>query len=141
MYKEKGYFTVEAAMVFPVAFAIVILVMYLMFFQYNRCLMEQDAGIIALYGAAVTAESNEERIAQVRRKMAEMDEEKYIAWAGDEVKLKLEKGKMVVAVEGGTVIPFVKSQGGVLTETTFQNSVFRPASVIRLFRKVMGGEE
>ena len=43
----KGYMTLEAAMVFPAAFALVIMLLYVTFFLYDKCKMTQD-----LYTAA-----------------------------------------------------------------------------------------
>lgn len=42
-----GYMTLEAAMVFPAVFLLVIMLLYVMFFQYDKCRMVQD-----LYTAA-----------------------------------------------------------------------------------------
>ncbi len=48
MKKElEGYMTLEAAMVFPAVFALVIMLLYGMFFLYDKCRMTQD-----LYTAA-----------------------------------------------------------------------------------------
>ena len=49
-YKEKGlkgYMTLEAAMVFPAVFALIIMLLYATFFLYDKCRMTQD-----LYTAA-----------------------------------------------------------------------------------------
>ena len=40
----RAYFTVEAAVLYPVVLGVVLLMMYLLFFQYDRCLLEQDMG-------------------------------------------------------------------------------------------------
>ena len=42
-----GYMTLEAAMIFPAVFALVIMLLYAMFFLYDKCRMTQD-----LYTAA-----------------------------------------------------------------------------------------
>ena len=43
----EGYMTLEAAMIFPAVFAIVIMLLYVTFFLYDKCRMTQD-----LYTAA-----------------------------------------------------------------------------------------
>ena len=43
----KGYLTLEAAMVFPMVFALIIMLLYATFFLYDKCRMTQD-----LYTAA-----------------------------------------------------------------------------------------
>ncbi len=48
MKKElEGYMTLEAAMIFPAVFALVIMLLYATFFLYDKCRMTQD-----LYTAA-----------------------------------------------------------------------------------------
>ena len=42
-----GYMTVEAAMIVPAVFILVVMLLYLMFYMYDRCIMTQD-----LYTAA-----------------------------------------------------------------------------------------
>lgn len=54
MEKKNAYFTVEAALVLPIVIAALLFVIYMMLFQYDRCLLEQDMGAIALWGALVT---------------------------------------------------------------------------------------
>jgi hypothetical protein len=144
MRKENGYFTVEAAMVFPIAFAVVLFVMYLLFFQYNRCIMEQDTGIIALRGSSVSAENHEERIRMVSHAMAKLDKGKYVAWNDGETKVRLEKGTIRVSGSGEMEVPFVLP--GVKTnlwqsEAEFRNYIFSPVTFVRNCRKVLGGNK
>ena len=40
----KAYFTVEAAVLYPIVLGVIVLMTYLLFFQYDRCLLEQDMG-------------------------------------------------------------------------------------------------
>ena len=43
----KGYMTLEAAMVFPAAFALVIMLLYVTFYLYDKCRMTQDLYTVA----------------------------------------------------------------------------------------------
>ena len=49
----RAYFTVEAAMVMSLVLSVVVMVVYIMFFQYNRCIMEQDVGTLVLKGSTM----------------------------------------------------------------------------------------
>ena len=40
---EKGYFTVEAALVFPMALLFTAMMIFLAFYSYDRCILEQSA--------------------------------------------------------------------------------------------------
>lgn len=53
----KGYMTVEAAMVFPAVFALVIMLLYVTFFLYDKCRMTQDLYTAAYRQSIVRGES------------------------------------------------------------------------------------
>lgn len=139
-----AYFTVEAAMVLPMVLFTIVLIIYLLFFQYNRCLMEQDMGILALRGAALQAEDNEDRMRQLQEQAAGLYSEKYIAWDGGEIALRIEKGKIYAERSGQIKFPF---RGGSFKENqvwtmkaAFENRIISPVSFIRSYRKISGGE-
>lgn len=46
--QENAYFTVEAAMVMPIVLFAIGMVIYLGFFQYSRCLAEQEEGLLQI---------------------------------------------------------------------------------------------
>ena len=60
MRDRNAYFTVEAALVLPVVIGAILFVIYMMLFQYDRCLLEQDIGGIALWGSIVEASDTAE---------------------------------------------------------------------------------
>ncbi len=45
--KEDAYFTVEAALIVPVAICIFVMVMYMSFYLYDRCVMTQDCYVLS----------------------------------------------------------------------------------------------
>lgn len=138
-----GYFTVEAAMVLPVVLGTVILIVYLLFFQYNRCLQEQDVGVLALRGRTLQTENNEERVRLLREHADDLYHEKYIAWESGAIELKLEKGTVNVKQSSQVRFPF----GGMSyvnqtwrTTAEYENRIISPVSFIRNYRKVIGGQ-
>ncbi len=59
MKKEVGaYMTVEATLIVPFVMYISLCLLYLGFFQYNRCLMRQDAYRAALHGSSIYRTDN-----------------------------------------------------------------------------------
>ena len=143
--KVSAYFTVEAALVFPLVLGVVFLVMYLMFFQYGRCLSEQDMGALALYGATVQAEDGEERVRLMSGRARGIYEEKYVMWKASEIGMKLERNKVKVERSGSVRFPLFGLafwNGGDVWETTarYENPVLDPVSLIRKWRKLSGGE-
>lgn len=51
--KEKGYFTVEASFIFPLATLFMTVMIFMSFYCYDRCILEQSA-----YQAAMRGSSN-----------------------------------------------------------------------------------
>lgn len=140
--KTDGYFTVEAAMVMPMVLSVVFLIIYLLFFQYNRCLMEQDVGLLVMGGIYMEVEDNEERIQELRKLANLIYEEKYIAWECGAIELKLERGKLSAEQSGWLSLPirtFGHGRQTVETTVRFKNHIVSPVSFIRNYHKVIGG--
>ncbi len=139
----EGYFTVEAALVLPMVLGVVLLIIYLLFFQYNRCLQEMDMGVLALRGRVLQTKNHEERMLQLREQADAVYTEKYLAWSRGRIELKLEKGTVSVKQCSHLRFPFggMKHIGDIWeTETEYTNHIISPVSVIRSYRKVIGGQ-
>lgn len=105
MKSKNAYFTVEAALVFPVVISTIIFVIYILLFQYDRCLLEQDVGATALWGsrveftdAATLTTKTQERIAQINR-------DKYAAWEITALRAALERNCFTATGAGHVRIP------------------------------------
>ena len=61
-FKADGYFTVEAALIFPFVMGVILLVIYMWFFQYDRCLMEQDYALITVMATEKQKLKPQERV-------------------------------------------------------------------------------
>lgn len=142
--RANAYFTLEATLVWPIAFGVIVLLVYIAFFQYNRCLMEQDMGILALRGCTALAEEKEEVMQALMDEAAGIYTDKYILWEGSNVKIRLEKGMVKVAQEGELYFPFGSFNGNVQSRwyaaAEYENRRLEPVSFIRLYRKVTGGK-
>lgn len=144
-HKISAYFTVEASLVLPIVFGVTILVIYLMFFQYDRCLMEQDMGALALYGVSVQTGDSEERMRQLLNRADGIYEEKYVAWDSAEIGMKLERGKVKIERKGSLKFPFPglafwNSDNVWGTSVRYENTLLSPTTMIRTWRKMTGGE-
>ncbi len=105
MKDQNGYFTVEAALVFPVALGTVLFVVYMMLFQYDRCLLEQDLGALALWGSQAEAESEAELKTLLQKRTADMYWDKYAVWEMNTLDVRLEKNRISVTGEGQLTFP------------------------------------
>lgn len=95
----------EAALVFPVALGTVLFIVYMLLFQYNRCLMEQDLGALALWGSRVTSEDSKELQELVRKRTSEIYRDKYVVWKMLALDVKLEHNRFAVTGKGQLTFP------------------------------------
>lgn len=133
--KVDGYFTVEATIVLPIVLGTMVAVIYLLIFQYNRCLMEQDMGVLALRGVVMQTKDGEERLRLMKQDAEGFYKDKYIAWRSGEIKLRQEKGNLYVEWSGEMTIPFCESSS---MWTSYENHIVSPVFFVRNYRKLRG---
>ncbi|MCM1099761.1 MAG: pilus assembly protein [Clostridium sp.] len=149
MRKTNAYFTVEAALVMPVVFGVVLLTVWLFLFQYDRCLMEQSAGVTALRGCTLQREDSEQLVKRLSE-MWEQDDRVFLAWKKEDARISLKGNRVRVECSGTLQFPFGKlltwdeaSGGGNdmwESQAVFENRRIRPVDFIRDYRKITGGK-
>lgn len=105
MKKEKGYFTVEAALVFPLVLGAVLFAVYWLIFQYDRCLLEQDTGLLAVWGSCEQESDREQLTRKIEEKARGLYLEKYAAWKMTKLDVMVEKGSFSVSGGGELTFP------------------------------------
>ena len=133
----KAYLTVEAAMVIPVVIGTIVFLIYMMFYQYNRCLLEQDVGVLAVRSVTMQEKDKTAMTLKLREEAAALDGEKYLAW---------EMGEFDISVKG--TITCVSRMGELVltagdlweTQADCEGEQISPTFLIRSCRKIMGGE-
>lgn len=105
MKKKNAYLTVEAVMVLPITISAILVVIFLLIYQYNRCLLEQDVGTMALWGSTVELREDITPETMVQSKMQERYTEKYVVWENTEWKATLEENEFAVTGEGSLTFP------------------------------------
>ncbi len=103
---EDAYFTVEAALVFPTVLGTLLFVIYMLFFQYDRCLLEQDLAAAALWGGSAQISHMEELEERTHARLGEMYQEKYVAWELTALEATVERNRFVVCGSGRVMFPF-----------------------------------
>ncbi len=145
MMRQNAYFTVEAALVLPLVMAALMLTVFLFCFQYNRCLVEQDANMLAVCAGTAMAGNGEELAAAVRGRAAQISSDKYVAWEMTRQEASVKGRNVSVICAGRMTFPlpewnfFVQEEvwcAQVLRETLRVS----PADYIRLYRKIKGGK-
>ena len=143
--RTSAYFTVEAAMVLMLVMSVLIMLIYMMFFQYDRCLAEQDMGALALKGCSIQAESKEELLKELQACATQIDMDKYIAWEPGKVNIELKGNKIKVEQTGSLRFPFagmslVSVGENWEIECVYENKGVSPISFLRNYRKISGGK-
>ena len=107
MKKESdAYFTVEAAILYPIILSVILLMTYLLLFQYDRCLLEQDIGKATVLSGSKWTLTKEQLDDYMQKKALHFDEEKYIAWENEDPLWKLEKNDVILEKTGRLRYPF-----------------------------------
>lgn len=106
MKRLDAYMTVEVALVFPMVMGSILFVIYMMLFQYDRCLLEQDTGAIALWGSLVEAADTAEMESKIQERMSEMYRDKYMMWRFQTLDAALDKNRFSVNSAGQLSFPF-----------------------------------
>ena len=134
----------EAALVLPIVISVFVLLIYMIFFQYNRCLTEQDAGALALKGCTLQEEDKGLLMQKLKQYEKDIDFNKYIMWKRDNMDMALEQGVVKVSGGGGLRFPFSdyyqKADDFWHTSVSYENHRINPVSFIRMYRKITGGK-
>ena len=140
-YKENAYFTVEAALVLPMVIGTLLFVIYSFLFQYDRCLLEQDLGAMALWGGCVEESDTKTFEQMMQERMTGIYRDKYAAWSFTELEAGLKKNYF--SVKGAAQLTFPLSgwriwNGGNVwsAEAAYKCRRFSPVTFIRLCRRV-----
>lgn len=142
--KYKAYFTVEAAVLYPIVLGVIVLMTYLLFFQYDRCLLEQDMGRAAVKSGSRWMQKKEELNRQLQEKDLFFDTEKYIAWESELPVWKLEKNQVTVEQTGRMLYPFSTIVGVPKywsAKASFRAERRSPVSVLRNYRRYQDATE
>ncbi|MCM1099219.1 MAG: hypothetical protein NC427_14260 [Ruminococcus flavefaciens] len=142
---SRAYFTVEAALIFPLATGALILTVFLFIFQYDRCLLEQDVGLLLLYAGTLEMEGSDET-ALIRRRAAELSQEKYVAWETEELQVQIRNGETEIWGSGKLTFP-LPDWNFFVGDNEWEARAFRkslrlsPADFIRTYRRIREGIE
>ena len=150
VYNKNAYFTVEAALVVPIAMSTMLFVIYMLLFQYNRCLLEQDLGAMVIWGSNAEVSDMGLFEEKIKERINNMYRDKYVAWEITALNATLQNSNF--SVEGGGQLTFPLAGWNFwstdnIWETKANYSCRRtsPITFIRLCRKihsrvVKGGE-
>lgn len=133
-------------MILPFAIGAMLLTVFLFVFQYDRCLLEQDMGLLTLYAGTLDAEDEEEISGLIKNRASEIFMDKYVAWEMDKLQITMEKNEVRIEGRGKMLFPlpgwnFFNDEN--VWETGAQRSTLRisPVDFIRTYRRIQGGDK
>ncbi len=138
--KQNAYFTIEAALIIPLALGILIFLIFIMFYQYDRCLLEQDIGMVAFWGATVKAQDNQILLEEMQNREANVYWKKYILFFPQDLNVSIGNGKVSVQKKGDISILFndlatVPDLKKWEIASSYSNRRLSPKFILRIIRK------
>ncbi len=138
----KAYMTVEISMLFPMIVIVLMCIIYITFYSYDRTIAFQNAAITALYGKTGFFLEEEERAERMYKVLKTLNRGQYIAIDKLWQKVSIEKNRFVVKQEGRVNIPLLNSE--IISKLSFSESVKvrdqEAVFYIRQIRKVKNNE-
>lgn len=141
--KTGAYLTVEASLLMPIILGVILLVVYLLFFQYDRCLMEQNTGVLAMRGCTLQMTDKKSLMAEIVYN-SEKKDKRYLAWVMEDAIAVFKGNRVRLERKGALKFPFRglmfwcrDTQWGCMV--VFENYRIQPVNFIRNYRKVIGG--
>lgn len=77
--RENGYFTVEASLIFPMVLLFTVMMIFLAFYSYDRCVLEQSAYEAALRGTGNHIKNAQEAYEEAYEAAGRLADEKLFA--------------------------------------------------------------
>lgn len=138
-----GYFTVEASCIYPFAIAVILLIIYMWFFMYDRCLMEQDFAGVLVKCLAQQSMNATERSEYMNGQINSMYNAQYLCWDFGEISTNINGFDVEVSAGGSIEFPFEglnfwNSDNVWEADRQFTGKIYDRVFIIRTFRKIAG---
>ena len=146
MKKEKdisAYMTVEVSLLFPIIVMVILCVIYLAFYSYNKTLAFQNAGICALYGKYGLEEvEDKEWVERMYRVLQLINKGQFMGISNLKQRVSIENSRIVILQEGNVNIPMLNQE--IISKLSFSEKVkiseHSGVFFIRQIRKVKNDE-
>lgn len=133
-----GYMTVEAALVMPVVFAVILFTIFLMFFRYDRCFMEQNLARALVEVGTMPCEDKALMVNQLKIDAEYYGKDRFLFWTSDPVYVKAGNGKVSIEGRGSISFPFDNFVGVSMQESAgceFSVDLLDEPLVLRMTKK------
>lgn len=133
----NAYMTVEASMVFMIALFIIVFVIQMWLFSYNRCVMEQNAEMLAIRGSSHYYTSKSKTMEYLKDENEALCQESniHIGWKEVDRTISLRGNKVWISEEGALFAENDTNRWVAKTKTGLLR--LRPSYYIRQARKII----
>ncbi len=141
-----GYLTIEAAMIMPVVLGVIILVMRIWFFRYDRVLQDMDTCAVVVRSMEQQDMNADEKASYIVEQMQGRYKEHYIAWNFGDISV-LCRGDSVSCTVTGSSGPLAGISGlwdepdSMSASSERERTILPEVFVIRTYRKALGTGE
>ena len=139
----KGLFTVEATMLFPIVLFVLSFLVYLGFYQYNRCIVEESLRYVMIREKELSRATEEEYEGVSKDLFVEILDKHYLIGCEGKTACKMDGLSMELVYDGTMPVPWLEigdSAVNGMWQFTVKGEVEKwdPVSFIRLCNKVKG---
>ncbi len=145
MKRIDGYLTVEASMILPFAFLVILLVIRLWFFRYDSVLLEMDTASAVIETLQQQDMNAEEKAEYALTRVQGRYKDQYISWVFGDVSVSCSSDSVECTLSGrcgtmpGTAVFGELGDTWALSVTRSRRAVSE-VFVIRTYRKALGTE-
>lgn len=101
----RGYFTIEATLVVPVILFVMLWIVYVGCYQYNRCFLTQELYKIVIDESANSYLSNQEIKTNILERIGLIDWDKAIAIEIEEINVESDNNKIIIKIKALINLP------------------------------------
>lgn len=134
----NGYFTIEATFIMGITLFCIVLLIYLGFYQYNRCLIGQDAYRLAMKGSTLQFADNDEIYQKVSKEYHNFYWKKYMAMEISEPLISVEGNRVAIIIEGKISMPFSGRDKWSITKECESKRIV-PTQIIKMINRLEDG--
>lgn len=136
--QEDAYFTVEAALVFPMVLLFMTVMIFLAFYSYDRCVLEQSAYEAALCGAGGHPDDADAAYEAAAEAAVRLVQDRLLALHDLQYSVSVTPGKVSVSYTCQVHMPFLAWLGRHTAGTGLPLEVCRQAVRSRPVRTIRG---
>ena len=135
---EPAYFTVEASLILPMVLLFTTVMIFLAFYSYDRCIMEQSAYEAAVRGTGSHLKSAGEAYQAAETAAGRLIDSKLIALINLTHQVTVTADNIVVSYSGKVNMPFLSWLSTYISDWDFTISVTREAKRCRQTKTIRG---